>query len=274
MADSPPIEIPYECAKDQIYNQVLYFPEFQNYQIYKGNLEPEKNTSALDAFRYVGNGMGSMANYLGQKYMEYDMNTKLVNGGAATLKGLATVGKFLYKITKPVVKYASIRAIQGVGYLCKVAEEQMNDIDENENEEDEKETPEKDTKNKKNKKEKKTKKINKNDNKNEDTKNTIKNSYSSDNSNISNTTEDENLKASCDFPSLGSIIAASNNNNNNNNIYPNQNNNYNGYPNQNNNFYPNPNQNIININISPNFVVPVGLESSSHENSIVGEKKI
>ncbi len=284
----PPLEIPYECAKDQIINPVIYFPEFANYQIYKGNLRPErKQPGVLDAVKYVGNGVGSMANYVGQKYQEYDMNTKLINGGVATLKGVATVGKYLYHFTKPVVKYTSKKAVQGIGYLCKLAEEKMNESDENK--EDEKETPEKKTPdNKNNKKENNNNNINTNDNKIEETNNTINNnSFCVLDCNNSNISESAKLKESCDLPTLELINMAGNNDNNNNNIYPNQNNDYypnqnnNCYPDQNNNFYqdqnnniyPNqnnniyPNQNINNNNnITPEFVIPVGLESSSHEN--------
>jgi hypothetical protein len=209
--------------------------------------------------------MGSMANYLGEKYQEYDMNNKIISGGAATLKGLAAAGKFLFKLTKPVVKYASIRTVQGVGYLCKKAEEQINDIDEKE--EDEKETTQKDNAddNKKNKNETKEDNTNSNDN----THNTIKNSFTIFESNNNNITEGSKINESCDYPTLNSINMAINDNNN--NICPNQNNNC--YPNQNNNFYqyqnPNPNNNN---NIKPDFVIPVGLEKSGHESSIVGEK--
>ena len=129
LADAPPFEIPYEVAKEPINNGIIYFPEFENYQIYEGKLKVEKNKNSgfIDAFRFVGSGLGSMATYLGSKYQEYDMNNKLIEGGAATLKGLAVAGKMLYKIAKPVVKYASIRAVQGVGYLCQQAEFQLSD---------------------------------------------------------------------------------------------------------------------------------------------------
>ena len=84
------------------------------------------------------------------------MGNKIIDGGAATLKGLAEAGKFIYKLSKPVVKYASIRAIRGVGYLCKQAEFQLS---ENDSDEDdvykEKDKNNKNNKNKKNKKNKK-----------------------------------------------------------------------------------------------------------------------
>ena len=140
LADIPPFEIPFEVAKDPINNNVIYFPEFQNYQIYQGTFKPEKKKTSgyLDAFRYVGSGLGSMASYLANKYQEYDMNDKLIKGGALAAKGIAAAGNLLYKIAKPVVKYASIRTVQGVGYLCKQAEYQLSD-DENDDEEEEEE---------------------------------------------------------------------------------------------------------------------------------------
>ena len=76
-----------------------------------------------------------MANYLGEKYQEYDMNNKIINGGAATLKGLGIAGKFLYNVAKPVAKYATIRTVQGVGYLCEQIKNIISDIDNDEDEE-------------------------------------------------------------------------------------------------------------------------------------------
>ena len=59
-----------------------------------------------------------MGNYIAEKYQENDMNNKLIEGGAIAAKGVAAVGKALYKVGKPVVKFTSIKAIQGIGYLC------------------------------------------------------------------------------------------------------------------------------------------------------------
>ena len=71
----------------------------------------------MQAFKYVGNGFGSLASFLGNKYQEYDINNKLKAGGSATLKGLTTAGNYLYDLSKPIVKYASDKATQGVGSL-------------------------------------------------------------------------------------------------------------------------------------------------------------
>ena len=130
LAEEPPYEVPYENAKDPINNQIIYFPEFQEYQIYVGKLIPKKKTSeVIEAFRYVGNGLGTMGNYLAEKYQENDMNNKLIEGGVLAAKGVGVVGKALYKVAKPVVKFTTIKAIQGIGYLCNQAVNLLSDTD-------------------------------------------------------------------------------------------------------------------------------------------------
>ena len=272
LADAPPFEIPYEVAKEPINNNIIYFPEFENYQIYEGNFKPEKKSKGyVDAFRFVGNGLGSMANYFGNKYQEYDMNNKIVQGGIATFKGLAAAGKFLYKLSKPIIKYASIRTVQGVGYLCKQAEFQLSDDEGDDSEEEEDEKQEKNNNNKKtNKKKKKKKKKEESKNKNE-----INNNENNNNQDSLCLKEGEYIFEPCiDYPtfeSINRVNEANNVNNNNNNIIDN-NFNINNFNENNiqNEFKPNyQNNNQI---ITPDYVIPPGLESSSHENSIVGEK--
>ena len=240
----------------------------------------KKSPGLIDAFRFVGNGLGSMANYLGNKYQEYDMNNKILEGGAATLKGLAIAGKFLYKVAKPVVKYTSIRTVQGIGYLCQQAEFHLSDDekdDDDEEEEDEKDK--KDKKDKKNKKDKKKKKKNKKKIENENS-NTINNNnnQNSKNNSIINNNQGSSLclkegqyefQPVPDYPTFESINKIEFNNNND----LNQNNNRNNNNNINNNINSNT-QNPMNNNqvVKPDFVIPPGLEASAFENSIVGEK--
>ena len=272
LADAPPFEIPYEVAKEPINNNIIYFPEFENYQIYEGNFKPEKKSKGyVDAFRFVGNGLGSMANYFGNKYQEYDMNNKIIQGGIATFKGLAAAGKFLYKLSKPIIKYASIRTVQGVGYLCKQAEFQLSDDEGDDSEEEEDEKQEKNNNNKKtNKKKKKKKKNEESKNKNE-----INNNENNNNQDSLCLKEGEYIFEPCiDYPTFESInrVNETNNVNNNNNNIIDNNFNINNFNENNiqNEFKPNcQNNNQI---ITPDYVIPPGLESSSHENSIVGEK--
>ena len=96
----------------------------------------------INAFRYIGSGLGNFASYLGQKCTEYDVGNKLVKGGAATLEGVKITGNFLYKNSKPIFKYMSIKAVQGIGYLCQQVQDQLSSHVEvktkNDNKEDEK----------------------------------------------------------------------------------------------------------------------------------------
>lgn len=136
LADEPPFEIPLEEAKKQIEEEKIYFPEFENYELFKGKEVVEKQPSSLvSAFRFVGNGLGSLANYLGEKYHEYNVGGKLYNGGASVYNGIKSAGQYIYSSSKPVVKYASIKAVQGVGYLCKQAEYHLSDEEDNKDEE-------------------------------------------------------------------------------------------------------------------------------------------
>lgn len=98
----------------------IYFPEFENYQIFEGKTKLENTEKGfVEAFRYVGNGLWSMASFFGDKYQQYDIGSKIKNGGTATLKGLSFVGHYLYELSKPTIKYASDKAVEGVGYLYK-----------------------------------------------------------------------------------------------------------------------------------------------------------
>ena len=262
LADAPPFEIPYEVAKDQINNGIIYFPEFENYQIYEGKLKVDKkNNGLVDAFRFVGSGLGSLATYLGNKYQEYDMNNKIIKGGAATLKGLAVAGKFLYNKSKPVVKYLGIKTIQGVGYLCQQAEYHLSG-DENDDDEEEEED-EKNTKKGKEKKKKKGKKKKDKNKKINDSGDNIQDSFC--------LKEGDYIFEPCiNYPSFESINRVNETPNNNNIINNNINiNNFNE-----NNYQNEINENAKNNNniIKPDYVIPPGLDCSSHENSMVGEK--
>ena len=268
LADAPPFEIPYEVAKEPINNQIIYFPEFENYQIYEGKVKIEKKNhfGYIDAFRFVGNGLGSLATYLGEKYQEYDMNNKIIKGGAATLKGLAAAGKFIYKLSKPIVKYASIRTVQGIGYLAQQAEYQLSDDDGEEEEDEDKNT------NKGNNKEKKEKKKKKKKKKKKDEDLTVSKNSENDNQNSFCLQEGDYIFQPClEYPTFESINKVSDTNHNNNNII-NDNININNYIN--NNAQNEINENYKNNNkvITPDYVIPPGLDSSSHESSIIGEK--
>ena len=105
MAEEPPLEIPFESAKEIDNNQKLNFPEFEKYEIYEGKTKIEKDPGKLvHAFRYVGKGLGNMKTF----FEEYEIGSKLKTGGTATLNGISKAGNFLYGKTK-----------EGIGYLYK-----------------------------------------------------------------------------------------------------------------------------------------------------------
>lgn len=118
MAEEPPSEIPLESAKNIVESPGDNFPEFENYEIFCGKTKVEKNPGKLvNAFRYVGNGLGNMTSFVQQKYQDYEINSKIKTGGKATLNGLSKAGNYLYDLSLPFMKYASNKASQGVGYL-------------------------------------------------------------------------------------------------------------------------------------------------------------
>ena len=114
----------------------MNFPEFENYEIFEGKLNVEKRPGALtQAFRYVGSGLGSLGSFFSNKYEEYNIGSKLKEGGSASLKGLSNAGSYLYNLTKPLIKYASEKATEGVGYFYKKkSENNSNQEDDNKEE--------------------------------------------------------------------------------------------------------------------------------------------
>ena len=101
------MEIPKENAKQPIDNQEIFFPEFEDYEIFDGKTKVEpKEGVFMSAFKYVGSGLGSLGSYIGQ----YNIGSKIKSGGSATLKGLSIAGQKLYDLSKPVVDYTANKA--------------------------------------------------------------------------------------------------------------------------------------------------------------------
>ena len=113
LAEEPPLEIDLEVAKQPIESQKILFPEFENYQIFEGKEKIDKKEGNLiQAFRYVGKGLGSLTSYFGSKYQEYDINSKIKTG-------ISTTGNFLLDLSKPIMNFAKDKAAQGMEYLYK-----------------------------------------------------------------------------------------------------------------------------------------------------------
>lgn len=131
LADEPPNEIDPKHILDNIDNNIIYFPEFKNYKIFKGNIlfESNNNSSLINLFRYIGSG----AYYIHKTFDENDIYKKSLENTKILLKGVKEGGKLLYKTTKPVFKYLSIKTIQGIGYLCRKAIDELNEDNKDEN---------------------------------------------------------------------------------------------------------------------------------------------
>ena len=126
LADEPPNEIESNFILNQIDNSIIYFPEFEDYHIFEGKIIPEVNNRnyLITLFRYIGSG------YLNKKINDNDIYGKTLKGTLTLLKGIKEGGKLLYKTSKPIFKYLSIKTIQGIGYLCKKA---IDELDESNN---------------------------------------------------------------------------------------------------------------------------------------------
>ena len=126
LANEPPDEIESKFILNQIDNSIIYFPEFEDYHIFEGKIIPKVNTTTylITLFRYIGSG------YLNKKINDNDIYGKTLKGTLTLLKGIKEGGKIMYKTSKPIFKYLSIKTIQGIDYLCKKA---IDELDESNN---------------------------------------------------------------------------------------------------------------------------------------------
>ena len=91
LADEPPQPLYFEVAKNPCNLNIIYFPEFQNYQLYKGDIAlPNKNSS---------------------------IGGKIWNGTKATAGVIGTAGGLAYKVGKPVVCFLGKTAFKGLKYV-------------------------------------------------------------------------------------------------------------------------------------------------------------
>ena len=77
--------------------------------------------------------IGSGAYYIHHKLDENEIYKKSFNNTVYLLNGVKEGGKILYKTTKPVFKYLSIKTIQGIGYLCRKVIDELDDNKNNNN---------------------------------------------------------------------------------------------------------------------------------------------
>ena len=93
LADEPPKPLYLEVAKDKCNLNIIYFPEFENYHLYKGEVVvPGKS---------------------------YSIGGKIWNGTKATAGIVGTAGGMVYKVGKPVVCFLGKNAYNGLKYIGK-----------------------------------------------------------------------------------------------------------------------------------------------------------
>ena len=112
-------------AKQPSDSEEIFFPEFENYQIYKGSTvvpNPEKLT---DTFRNIAYGLGSVPSYLKEKYDDYEVGSKIKTGIS-----------YIYNASKPVVQYASNKFVKGAKYLYNKLNENINGTSNNDGQKD------------------------------------------------------------------------------------------------------------------------------------------
>ena len=93
LADEPPKPLYLEVAKDKCNLNIIYFPEFENYHLYKGEVVvPGK---------------------------QYSIGGKIWNGTKTTAGIMGTAGGIVYKVGKPVVCFLGKTAFNGIKFLGK-----------------------------------------------------------------------------------------------------------------------------------------------------------
>jgi len=93
LADEPPKPLYLEVAKNKCDLNIIYFPEFENYRLYKGEIVvPGK---------------------------KYNIGGKIWNGTKTTAGIVGTAGGMVYKVGKPVVCFLGKSAFNGLKFIGK-----------------------------------------------------------------------------------------------------------------------------------------------------------
>ena len=93
LADEPPKPLYFEVAKDKCDLNVIYFPEFENYHLYNGDIVVPKRQNSVGG--------------------------KIWNGTKTTAGVVGKAGKVFYNVGKPVVCFLGKSAFNGIKYLGK-----------------------------------------------------------------------------------------------------------------------------------------------------------
>ena len=109
--DEPPPPLYNEVARDPINENTIYFPEFENYQIFKGHFVNKGNDNK---------GSNSMGN-------------KIWEGTKTTLGVMKTTSGIVYKTGKPIVSFLGKTAFKGLKFVGSSVWNYINKTDETSN---------------------------------------------------------------------------------------------------------------------------------------------
>ena len=95
----PPPPLYREVAHNPIDINIIYFPEFENYRLFKGN------------------NMSTDSNKNNNNEIDESMTSKIWEGTKNTFDIMKTTGGFIYKTGKPIVSFLGNAAFSGIKYL-------------------------------------------------------------------------------------------------------------------------------------------------------------
>lgn len=100
-AEAPPQMISKEFLLNKCDLDIEYFPEFKNYEIFKGNPTPPTE-----------NKLKQIASTVYDTVNRNNIPEKLYNGSVGLFKIMKATGGFIYETTKPAAKYLGKKAIE------------------------------------------------------------------------------------------------------------------------------------------------------------------
>lgn len=109
IADMPPDVILQNTALEECDN-TIHFPEFDNYQLFKGEKLSYKSGSVTHAFSESFKTAGQYIN-------NTDIKEKIIDGSSKAFTVMKDVSGVVYDYSKPVVSYLKTKAVQGAGYF-------------------------------------------------------------------------------------------------------------------------------------------------------------
>jgi hypothetical protein len=139
LADEPPERInPLDGNQQSEFNELNYFPEFDNYQMMGENVIIEenevenKNKSFISKvelfFKKMGKNVKKAAKDVGDKFKELDIGDKLKASGKKAYFVMKKAGGFVIMKSKPIMEKISEKTKQGASTLSKKTKELITDI--------------------------------------------------------------------------------------------------------------------------------------------------